>query len=155
MFRILQDVSKDWEKAISGADSAEVSTKELSGGAKINRIFTERFPFELVKVDFDEKELRREITYAIKNTHGIRSGLFTPDIAFEVIVKKQVEKLKEPAIKCVDLVIMELTNLIHKLTDKVSSLRVYSFLILFFVLLWMLYFLKLYYCFVIIINSLL
>ena len=71
-------------------------------------------------MDFDEKELRREITYAIKNTHGIRSGLFTPDIAFEVIVKKQVEKLKEPSLKCVDLVITELTNLIHKLTDKVS-----------------------------------
>lgn len=120
LLTILQEVSKDWEKAISGADSAEVSTVELSGGAKINRIFTERFPFELVKVDFDEKELRREITYAIKNTHGIRSGLFTPDIAFEVIVKKQVEKLKGPALKCVDLVITELSNLIHKLTDKMA-----------------------------------
>lgn len=118
--RILQDISKDFEKAISGADSSEVNTKELSGGAKINRIFHERFPFELVKVDFDEKDLRREITYAIKNTHGIRSGLFTPDIAFEVIVKKQVTKLKEPSLKCVDMVINELTNLIHKLTEKVS-----------------------------------
>ena len=49
-FSILQDVSKDFEKAISGADSSEVNTKELSGGAKINRIFNERFPFELVKV---------------------------------------------------------------------------------------------------------
>jgi hypothetical protein len=49
-FRILQDVSKDFEKAISGSDSSEVNTKELSGGAKINRIFNERFPFELVKV---------------------------------------------------------------------------------------------------------
>lgn len=48
---MLQDVSKDFEKAISGADSSEVSTKELSGGAKINRIFNERFPFELVKVN--------------------------------------------------------------------------------------------------------
>jgi dynamin GTPase len=72
LLTILQDVSKDFEKAISGADSSEVNTKELSGGAKINRIFNERFPFELVKMEFDEKELRREITYAIKNTHGIR-----------------------------------------------------------------------------------
>jgi dynamin GTPase len=120
LLTILQDISKDFEKAISGADSSEVNTKELSGGAKINRIFNERFPFELVKMEFDEKELRREITYAIKNTHGIRSGLFTPDIAFEAIVKKQVSKLKEPSIKCVDLVITELTNLIHKLTDKMA-----------------------------------
>jgi dynamin GTPase len=72
-------------------------------------------------MEFDEKELRREITYAIKNTHGIRSGLFTPDIAFEAIVKKQISKLKEPSLKCVDLVINELTNLIHKLTEKVNK----------------------------------
>ena len=62
--------------------------------------------------------MHREIQFAIKNSHGIRGGLFTPDIAFEVIVKKQIEKLKEPAIKCVDLCITELTNLVHKLTDK-------------------------------------
>jgi hypothetical protein len=46
----LQEISKDFDKAITGADSNEVNTKELSGGAKINRIFNERFPFELVKV---------------------------------------------------------------------------------------------------------
>ena len=103
-----------------------MSTKELSGGAKINRIFNERFPFELVKMEIDEKDLRREITFAIKNTHGIRSGLFTPDVAFEVIVKKQVEKLKEPSLKCVDLCITELTNLIHKLTDKVVFFECFS-----------------------------
>lgn len=39
----------DIEKSIEGS-GAEVSTMELSGGAKINRIFHERFPFELVKV---------------------------------------------------------------------------------------------------------
>ena len=33
-----------------------VDVKELSGGAKINRIFHERFPFELVKVK--KKKLR-------------------------------------------------------------------------------------------------
>lgn len=72
MLTIIQDISKDFEKAICGADSSEVNTKELSGGAKINRVFNERFPYELVKIAFDEKELRREIQIAIKNTHGIR-----------------------------------------------------------------------------------
>jgi len=42
---------QDLEKSIEGAGS-EISTKELSGGAKINRVFHERFPFELVKVLF-------------------------------------------------------------------------------------------------------
>ena len=75
-------------------------------------------------MESDEKELRREISYAILNTHAIRSGLFTPDIAFEAIVKKQVSKLKEPALKCVDLVVIELTNLMHKLTEKVLFFRI-------------------------------
>lgn len=48
-FSIVTNVAQDLEKAIEGAGS-EISTKELSGGAKINRIFHERFPFELVKV---------------------------------------------------------------------------------------------------------
>jgi len=123
MMTIIQDISKDFEKAICGADSSEVNTKELSGGARINRVFNERFPYELVKIAFDEKELRREIQIAIKNTHGIRSGLFTPDKAFETIVKKQIGKLKEPSLKCVDMTINELNQLIHKITDKPAMAR--------------------------------
>ena len=47
--RMVTTFGQDLEKTIEGAGS-EISTKELSGGAKINRIFHERFPFELVKV---------------------------------------------------------------------------------------------------------
>lgn len=61
----------DFEKRIEGSGD-QVDTLELSGGARINRIFHERFPFELVKMEFDEKDLRREISYAIKNIHGVR-----------------------------------------------------------------------------------
>lgn len=50
-----------------------------------------------------------------------RTGLFTPDLAFEAIVKKQVVKLKEPCLKCVDLVIQELINTVRQCTSKVLS----------------------------------
>lgn len=122
-------------------------------------------------MEFDEKELRKEISYAIKNIHGVRqvepescplpavwalmkasvgapplpqcvlvsafshrpsrvrvclvrvsfrTGLFTPDLAFEAIVKKQIIKLKEPCLKCIDLVIQELINTVRQCTNKVS-----------------------------------
>lgn len=67
----------------------------------------------------DEKELRREISFAIRNIHGIRVGLFTPDMAFEAIVKKQIAQLKEPVLKCVDLVVQELSAVVRLCTDKV------------------------------------
>ncbi|KAM5183674.1 dynamin-1 isoform 5-T9 [Callospermophilus lateralis] len=120
LLQMVQQFAVDFEKRIEGSGD-QIDTYELSGGARINRIFHERFPFELVKMEFDEKELRREISYAIKNIHGIRTGLFTPDLAFEATVKKQVQKLKEPSIKCVDMVVSELTTTIRKCSEKLQQ----------------------------------
>ncbi|XP_056088617.1 dynamin-3 isoform X4 [Rhinichthys klamathensis goyatoka] len=120
LLQMVQQFGVDFEKCIEGSGD-QVDTAELSGGARINRIFHERFPFELVKIVFDEKELRREISHAIKNVHGVRTGLFTPDLAFEAIVKKQIIKLKEPCLKCIDLVIQELINTFRQCTNKLGS----------------------------------
>ncbi|KAL1132004.1 hypothetical protein AAG570_011614 [Ranatra chinensis] len=120
MLQMIQQLQSDFERTIEGSGSAQINTNELSGGAKINRLFHERFPFELVKMEFDEKELRKEIAFAIRNIHGIRVGLFTPDLAFEAIVKKQIFRLKEPCLKCVDLVVQELSNVVRICTDKMS-----------------------------------
>ncbi|XP_036823771.1 dynamin-1 isoform X6 [Oncorhynchus mykiss] len=120
LLQMVQQFSVDFEKRIEGSGD-QIDTAELSGGAKINRIFHERFPFELVKMEFNEKELRKEISYAIKNIHGIRTGLFTPDMAFETIVKRQIGKIKEPCQKCVDMVISELVNTVRQCTQKLAQ----------------------------------
>nr|BAC38575.1 unnamed protein product [Mus musculus] len=120
LLQMVQQFAVDFEKRIEGSGD-QVDTLELSGGAKINRIFHERFPFEIVKMEFNEKELRREISYAIKNIHGIRTGLFTPDMAFEAIVKKQIVKLKGPSLKSVDLVMQELINTVKKCTKRLAN----------------------------------
>uniref|UniRef100_A0A8C9TG36 dynamin GTPase n=1 Tax=Scleropages formosus TaxID=113540 RepID=A0A8C9TG36_SCLFO len=73
LLQMVQQFAVDFEKRIEGSGD-QIDTYELSGGARINRIFHERFPFELVKMEFDEKELRKEISYAIKNIHGIRQA---------------------------------------------------------------------------------
>lgn len=49
-----------------------------------------------------------------------RTGLFTPDMAFETIVKRQIGKIKEPCTKCVDMVISELVNTVRQCTKKVK-----------------------------------
>ncbi|XP_012695670.3 dynamin-1 isoform X2 [Clupea harengus] len=120
LLQMVQQFAVDFEKCIEGSGD-QIDTYELSGGARINRIFHERFPFELVKMECDEKELRKEISYAIKNIHGIRTGLFTPDMAFETIVKRQIAKIKEPCQKCVDLVITELVNTVRQCTKKLAQ----------------------------------
>ncbi|KAB7508185.1 Dynamin [Armadillidium nasatum] len=120
MLQMIQQLQNDFERAIEGSGSALVNTNELSGGAKINRLFHERFPYEIVRIEFDEKDLRREIAFAIRNIRGIRVGLFTPDMAFDAIVKGQIARLKEPSLKCVDLVVQELSNVVRICASKMS-----------------------------------
>ncbi|XP_055020540.1 dynamin 3a isoform X2 [Boleophthalmus pectinirostris] len=120
LLQLVQRLAVDFEKLIEGSGD-KVDTEYLSGGAKINRIFHQQFPHELVKLDSDERDLRREITYAIRNIHGVRTGLFTPDLAFEAIVKKQISRLNEPCMKLVDLVSQELMSTIHQCINKLAS----------------------------------
>ncbi|GAA38093.2 dynamin GTPase [Clonorchis sinensis] len=116
----VQSFENDFHQAIDGG-GAEIDTKTLSGGALINRIFHERFPYELAMIQTDEEELRKEISYAIRNIHGIRTGLFTPDLAFETITRKQIEKMKVPSVKCADLVVNQLTEVVHACTSRMEN----------------------------------
>ncbi len=79
-----------------------------------------------LQIKCDEKQLRREIQFAIKNIHGIRTGLFTPDMAFEIIVKEQIEKLKGPTLACVDLVVSELSDIVRRCAEKVLVICINS-----------------------------
>ncbi|XP_029939369.1 dynamin 3a isoform X2 [Salarias fasciatus] len=120
LLQSVQRLAADFEKLIEGSGD-KVDTIHLSGGARINRIFHERFPYELLKIKTDERKLRREINYAIRNIHGVRTGLFTPDMAFEAIVKKLVSGLKGPCMNFIDMVSEELLNTAYQCIDKLNS----------------------------------
>ncbi|KAI1287638.1 Dynamin-2 [Halotydeus destructor] len=120
LMQMIQQLQADFEKSVLGRDSDDINTKELSGGAKINRLFHEKFPFELVKMVIDEQQLRREIAFAIKNATGIRIGLFTPDQAFAAIVRKQIERLQDPSLECLNWVAGELYSVIVKCCEKMA-----------------------------------
>jgi len=120
MMQMIQQLQNDFERAIEGSGNSVINVNELSGGARINRLFHERFPFEIMKRECDEREMRREIAFAIRNTHGVRVGLFTPDLAFDAIVKTQISRLREPTLKCVDLVILELGTVLKNCTSRLQ-----------------------------------
>ena len=51
---LIQNFGDDFERTIEGGGGADVVMSELTCGAKINKIFHERFPFELVKVSITQ-----------------------------------------------------------------------------------------------------
>ncbi|KAF7990479.1 hypothetical protein HCN44_000284 [Aphidius gifuensis] len=56
----------------------------------------------------------------------VRSGMFTPDMAFEAVAKEQIALLKEPAKNCISQVVSKLQELLSdctQLMDKYPRLR--------------------------------
>ncbi|UJR13813.1 hypothetical protein I4U23_000824 [Adineta vaga] len=117
---LTHELREDFDTALQGTHLKESDLKTLTGGARIANIFRERFPFELVKTELQDKDMRNQTIVAIKNIRGFRSGLFTPDEAFEYIVQMQISKFEEPVIKCVDMVVSELMAIIHEATSKMK-----------------------------------
>ena len=118
MLQGIRQLVDDFDGKIEG--TGDVDTSELSKGVRINRIFTERFPYEIFMMEIDEKKMRREIAIAITNIHGVRVGLFPPDLAFEGVVRNQIMRLKEPSNRCIELVVQELIDVIRSCTENLS-----------------------------------
>ena len=53
---------------------------------------------------------------------GIRLGLFTPDQAFDVVAKNQIEKLRKPCLNIIQLVSAELFNVAKHAVAKVHGI---------------------------------
>jgi replication fork clamp-binding protein CrfC len=57
----------------------------------------------------------------IRNTTGTRPSLFIPEASFELLVKKQIRRLLEPGLRCVELVFQELERLVHSCVSQELS----------------------------------
>ncbi|KAJ4873527.1 Dynamin-related protein 3A [Raphanus sativus] len=94
--------------------SEEMSTSELSGGARIHYIFQSIFVKSLEEVDPCEDLTDDDIRTAIQNATGPRSALFVPDVPFEVLVRRQISRLLDPSLQCARFIFDELVKISHK-----------------------------------------
>ncbi|KAF2707934.1 hypothetical protein K504DRAFT_447007 [Pleomassaria siparia CBS 279.74] len=112
---ILQLMTRFASSFISSIDgtSAEISTKELCGGARIYYIFNSVFGNSLELVDPTQNLSVIDIRTAIRNSTGPRPSLFVPELAFDLLVKPQIKLLEVPSQRCVELVYEELIKICH------------------------------------------
>ncbi|EOA29925.1 hypothetical protein CARUB_v10013019mg [Capsella rubella] len=94
--------------------SKEMSTSELSGGARILYIFQSVFVKSLEEVDPCEDLTDEDIRTAIQNATGPRSALFVPDVPFEVLVRRQISRLLDPSLQCARFIYDELIKISHQ-----------------------------------------
>ncbi|XP_063766585.1 dynamin-1-like protein isoform X3 [Eleginops maclovinus] len=90
-----------------------IETTELCGGARICYIFHETFGRTLESVDPLGNLTTIDVLTAIRNATGPRPALFVPEVSFELLVKRQVKRLEEPSLRCVELVHEEMQRIIQ------------------------------------------
>uniref|UniRef100_A0A8C2D180 dynamin GTPase n=1 Tax=Cyprinus carpio TaxID=7962 RepID=A0A8C2D180_CYPCA len=124
LLQMVQQFSVDFEKRIEGSgDQPDTVTVICSHDASGNQLRHQEHPRHQVRL---ASVPSRSLWGQICGCKGqvcvfCRTGLFTPDMAFEAIVKKQVVKIKEPCIKCIDLVVQELINTVRQCSNKLDS----------------------------------
>ncbi|KAI7997398.1 Dynamin-related protein 3A [Camellia lanceoleosa] len=97
--------------AMVDGKSQEMSTKELSGGARIHYIFQSIFVKSLEEVNPCEDFSDEDIRTAIQNATGPTNALFVPEVPFQVLVRRQIARLLDPSLLCLQLVYDELIKM--------------------------------------------
>ncbi|KAF9647684.1 hypothetical protein BDM02DRAFT_3261534 [Thelephora ganbajun] len=116
VLRLMTQFARDFVSSIEGT-SVEISTKELSGGARIYYIFNDVFGNALTNLDATANLGDQDIRTAIRNSAGPRPSLFVPEVAFDLLVKPQIKLLESPSSRCVELVYEELVKICHNCTS--------------------------------------
>lgn len=121
VLRLMTQFARDFVSSIEGTN-LDISTKELSGGARIYYIFNDVFGHALASIDATHNLDNQDIRTAIRNSTGPRPSLFVPEIAFDLLVKPQIKLLESPSLRCVELVYEELVKICHNCTSAVSHI---------------------------------
>ncbi|KAJ7582058.1 Dynamin central region-domain-containing protein [Mycena floridula] len=116
ILRLMTQFARDFVSSIEGTN-VDISTKELSGGARIYYIFNDVFGAALSSIDSTRNLETQDIRTAIRNSTGPRPSLFVPEVAFDLLVKPQIKLLEAPSLRCVELVYEELVKICHNCTS--------------------------------------
>ncbi|EXC32997.1 Dynamin-related protein 3A [Morus notabilis] len=112
LLNILSKYSEAFSSMVEGKNE-EMSTSELSGGARIHYIFQSIFVKSLEEVDPCEDLTDDDIRTAIQNATGPKSALFVPEVPFEVLIRRQIARLLDPSLQCARFIYDELIKISH------------------------------------------
>ena len=114
---MITNFSKDYTGILDG-ESKELSSQELSGGARISFVFHEIFKNGVNAIDPFDQIKDADIRTIMHNTSGSAPSLFVGTQAFEVLVRQQIKRLEEPSIRCINLIFDELVRILSQIISQ-------------------------------------
>ncbi|XP_015176878.1 PREDICTED: dynamin-1-like protein isoform X2 [Polistes dominula] len=120
LLQIITKFASSYCSTIEGT-ARNIETTELCGGARICYIFHETFGKTLDSIHPLAGLTKIDILTAIRNATGPRPALFVPEVSFELLVKRQIRRLEEPSLRCVELVHEEMQRIIQHCGTEVQQ----------------------------------
>ncbi|KAL4904430.1 hypothetical protein BDW74DRAFT_168450 [Aspergillus multicolor] len=117
ILNIITEFSNEYRTVLEG-NNQELSSIELSGGARISFVFHELYSNGIKAVDPFDQVKDIDIRTILFNSSGSSPALFIGTTAFELIVKQQITRLEDPSLKCISLVYDELVRILGQLLNK-------------------------------------
>lgn len=120
LLQIITKFASSYCATIEGT-ARNIETTELCGGARICYIFHETFGKTLDSIHPLAGLTKMDILTAIRNATGPRPALFVPEVSFELLVKRQIRRLTEPSLRCVELAHEEMQRIIQHCGTEVQQ----------------------------------
>lgn len=120
LLQIITKFASAYCSTIEGT-ARNIETTELCGGARICYIFHETFGRTLDSIHPLAGLTKMDILTAIRNANGPRPALFVPEVSFELLVKRQIRRLEEPSLRCVELIHEEMQRIIQHCGNEVQQ----------------------------------
>ncbi|KAG0273189.1 vacuolar protein sorting-associated protein 1 [Linnemannia exigua] len=117
VLNIITEFCNEFRTIIDG-NSTDLTSFELSGGARISFVFHELFSNGVKSLDPFDQVKDVDIRTILYNSSGSSPALFVGTTAFEVIIKQQIKRLEDPSLRCVNIVFEELVRILTQLLSK-------------------------------------
>jgi len=117
VLNIITEFCSEFRTIIDG-NSTDLSSFELSGGARISFVFHELYSNGVKSLDPFDQVKDVDIRTILYNSSGSSPALFVGTTAFEVIIKQQIKRLEDPSLRCVNMVFDELVRILTQLLSK-------------------------------------
>lgn len=114
---MITNFTKDYNGILDG-EAKELTSQELTGGARISFVFHEIFKNGINALDPFDQIKDGDIRTIMHNTSGSAPSLFVGTQAFEVLVKQQIHRMEEPAARCINLIFDELVRILSQIISQ-------------------------------------
>ncbi|CAM9020570.1 unnamed protein product [Wickerhamomyces anomalus] len=114
---IITDFCKDYNGILEG-EAKELSSMELSGGARISFVFHEIYKNGINALDPFDQIKDTDIRTIMYNSSGAAPSLFVGTQAFEVLVKQQIHRFEDPSVRCINLIFDELVRILTQILQN-------------------------------------